>query len=885
MTALTQPADSSGILELRPTVVRASAGTGKTYQLTARMLRILLQGAAPETILATTFTRKAAGEILARVLVTLAKAGDPSDPESLAALRQQIGLPNLPASRCRTLLQDLVANVHRLRISTLDSLFSMLARALPFELGLPPAWRLTDEVEEEWLRERAINELIATAESTELRTLLAMLGGGRVVRSVARELDQVVSAAYATQRLCQSDVWNEVKPGKMPAPADVRAMIDAFRAAELPQKSLVKRLREVADLAEQSAWDELADDTLLANIDKARRSRTEVKFGRAKFPDDLNDHFDVLHAAVKSRVLTLLSAQNQATGSLLQTYESRIRLLKEAGRSLGFDDVAVRLAEHFATLLESSGKGLLEHRLDGAIDHLLLDEFQDTAPVQWSVLRPIAMRTTQPTAHGDGDTLAVDRSFFCVGDTKQAIYGFRGGVAEIFDTVSDQLDGVQTIPQNESYRSSPVILDFVTEVFQNLHRHPSASASGSPADPATYQAEAIQRFDRDFPVHVAAKTGLPGHVRLLTSTSLKDLGRDAAKADAKAACFDRAADVIQQLHGDAPERTIGVLTRSRRAAAEMMWRLDGRGLTVSQEGGNPLTDSSAVELVLSALMMIEHPGDGRWRFHVQNSPLGRELLGEDVDKLTDDEFAEFVDELREFFSDHGLVETVVLLADRVVGFCDPTDTLRLKQLTQIATSYQPIATPRLTDFVRLVRGKGVEQPKAAKIRVMTVHASKGLEFDAVVLPELDELLTRRSGGCIADTPRVDQPPTGLTRYVGQKKRSFLPSRWQRAFGRSDAAEMTEALCLMYVALTRAKQSLQLIVQPTKKSDSSSNTPASLLIHALADIADATRGDAVVYEAGDADWHRRAGTETIQQERMAPPAVQVNFRPAEARRDS
>ena len=138
---------------LPPTLVRASAGTGKTYQLTARLLRLLVQRAAPETILATTFTRKAAGEILHRVLLTLARAADDDDTIFLERLRDQVGIETLPRSLCIQLTEILLSNIHRLRICTLDSLFTQLARSFPFELGLPPTWRLTDEIEESWLRE------------------------------------------------------------------------------------------------------------------------------------------------------------------------------------------------------------------------------------------------------------------------------------------------------------------------------------------------------------------------------------------------------------------------------------------------------------------------------------------------------------------------------------------------------------------------------------------------------------------------------------------------------------------------------------------------------------------------------------------------------------
>src|SRR5690554_1506751 len=175
-----------------PTLVRASAGTGKTYQLTARLLKILLTGAPPETVLATTFTRKAAGEILTRVLVTLGQATDPEKPEALAALRQQVGLPGLPRPVCGQLFHRLLRNIHRLRICTLDSLFSQLARALPFELELPPGWRLTDDVEEIWLRQVAVGNMVDSLKPAEIESLISMLGRGDIKRNIARELITVV---------------------------------------------------------------------------------------------------------------------------------------------------------------------------------------------------------------------------------------------------------------------------------------------------------------------------------------------------------------------------------------------------------------------------------------------------------------------------------------------------------------------------------------------------------------------------------------------------------------------------------------------------------------------------------------------------------------------
>ncbi|MCG8653056.1 MAG: UvrD-helicase domain-containing protein, partial [Pirellulales bacterium] len=267
------PKGDAGTLDdqqLWPTLVRASAGTGKTYQLTARLLKILLQGAPPESILATTFTRKAAAEILERVLLSLAQAADEHNPTALDQLRQQVGIETLPRNVCLQLLNQLLRNVHRLRICTLDSLFAQLARSFPFELGLPPAWRLTDEIEEVWLKERAIDAVIGRLDQTEMTAVLSMLGKGEVKRSVARELSLVVEAAYAAQRQCDADVWRSLKAAKLPPRGDLNRAAGLMRTAEPRQARHRTKLEQLAQCMDLGDFEGLADDTLLANIAAAR---------------------------------------------------------------------------------------------------------------------------------------------------------------------------------------------------------------------------------------------------------------------------------------------------------------------------------------------------------------------------------------------------------------------------------------------------------------------------------------------------------------------------------------------------------------------------------------------------------------------------------------
>jgi ATP-dependent helicase/nuclease subunit A len=260
-----------------------------------------------------------------------------------------------------------------------------------------------------------------------------------------------------------------------------------------------------------------------------------------------------------------------------------------------------------------------------------------------------------------------------------------------------------------------------------------------------------------------------------------------------------AADRIAEWAAEAPGRSFGVLTRTNATVARLIYLLRARGVEVSQEGGNPLTDSAAVEVILSAIMLAEHPGDGRWWYHVQHSPLVRlPELQHASDAVTAGAA------IRQQIEDWGLVAAIRKLADPAATVCDASDSLRLRQLLQLAQSYESNPQPRLSDFVRLVREKRVERPQPAQVRVMTVHQAKGLEFDAVVLPELDGNLTRQARKCIARCPDPSAPPEAMLRYLGGPYWHFLPEPWQRTFGLHAAGLMTEALCLLYVALTRPR---------------------------------------------------------------------------------
>lgn len=182
---------SPGEIVLPREVVLASAGTGKTYTLSSRIIGLLAAGAPPDTLLASTFTRKAAGEILARVLSRLALAS--LDPKAAAELSSETSLSStgrVPLNRegWGGILRLLVRDLHRANVGTLDSFFVRIAGSFPGELGLPPDWAITDEPTAQRNESEALQEVLSSARPSEMVELVRMTMRGEAGRGVHKRL-------------------------------------------------------------------------------------------------------------------------------------------------------------------------------------------------------------------------------------------------------------------------------------------------------------------------------------------------------------------------------------------------------------------------------------------------------------------------------------------------------------------------------------------------------------------------------------------------------------------------------------------------------------------------------------------------------------------------
>ena len=222
-------------------VIRASAGTGKTFQLSNRFLALAVADEPFDAILATTFTRKAAGEILDRVLLRLAEAA--LDDDKRTELGRFVGR-ELDRPRCLAILQAMLRQLHRLRVSTLDSFFIQIARSFSLELGLPPGWQIVDEIVDRRLQAEAIRAVLENQSTHDTLRLMNLLGKGEVSRSVSRQISELVEGLYAIYAESPPEAWDALPRPKPLSPEQLRAALADLAEAPLPGDKRFAKARD-----------------------------------------------------------------------------------------------------------------------------------------------------------------------------------------------------------------------------------------------------------------------------------------------------------------------------------------------------------------------------------------------------------------------------------------------------------------------------------------------------------------------------------------------------------------------------------------------------------------------------------------------------------------
>lgn len=821
--------------------IRASAGSGKTYALTGRYLQLIVRGVDPRRILATTFTRKAAGEILQRVLERLSEVV--LHPDRLPELARQVDEPELTHQQVAEALEKLVRNLHSLQINTLDAYFAQVAGQFALELNLTPGWRMADAWTESRLVAEALEAALAERGGAAAAQLLRLLAKDDAPCSIAKEVEQLIRDLHERYLELGSAAWVELPQHRRLTDEAVRQALDEAMHVEISNKNIDKARNRVLPLLAAERFEHALAETVLV------RALDGGDYYKKPLPPDLAEPLRQLALHARAVCVDRLRQHGAALQALLADFDRHLRRLLAERGLLRFADVTRAVAEG-----ASVDEGTTELRLGELIEHVLLDEFQDTSLPQW---RGLGSPVQRIVSRGIG-------SLVCVGDVKQAIYGFRGGEAAIAQSLPETIPGMKSRPLATSYRSSKVVIDAVNRCFGSLETCPSLEDFR----------EAAAHWSRGFDRHEAAKD-LPGYVALCT-------GPNAAEGEKQAQVTSRfAAEEIARLAAASPGRTWGVLVSTNKAVSRLVFDLRRGGVEASEEGQSALTDSPAVAAVLAALRLADHPGDKIARFHVSHTALGEmlELRGHDDAKQA----LAASRRLRRQLLELGYGATLARLCRAIEPVCRAADRRRLGQLIEMAYAFEPEATLRPGDFVRFVESNKLDDASArAAVRVMTIHQAKGLEFDGVVLSQLEKNWRPFIPRVVWRRAQPTGPITEICPYAAKALRPFLPPAIQELHDEHERRDVRENLCKLYVAMTRARYALHLIIAPVNDHTRTVAQMAGLVRHALAPDIPAPPLT-TIYQQGDPQWMLTAPRVDPPQEPAAPSDEPIRLAPLGKRR--
>jgi ATP-dependent helicase/nuclease subunit A len=844
----------------RSTWLAANAGSGKTRVLTDRVARLLLDGAPPENILCLTYTKAAASEMQNRLFDQLGGWAMLDDAALTQALRTKgvdgpLGAERLDAAR--RLFASAIEAPGGLKIQTIHAFCAALLRRFPLEAGVPPTFTELDERGAEALHLEVLEAMAEGPDATALDALAGHLSSDESLASLARDVLSRRQAFAAPM-----DLADALRAHDLPEDFD-----DARLVAEVlsgGEADLIARIAPVMrDKGGNDARDapklEAARDSMpgadalplleaafltgagtqapfTAKVGKLPTKPTRERLDPADL-EALNGLMQRVEAA-RSRRLAQASAQRTAAlHAFAAAFLPAVATRKAARGLVDFDDLILKVRD----LLREGGVGeWVLYKLDGRIDHILVDEAQDTSPLQWEVIAALAREMTA----GSG-AREVQRTLFVVGDRKQSIYSFQGADPDAFARLRDDFDarlapsgGLAAGTLAHSFRSAPAILEAVDATF-------AAGGAGI----------------GDAPAHVAFKADLPGRVDLWPwvekESSSEDrewyVPPDAAAPDSPQVRLARAiagelsaliaaGETIPDGEGKRRPLTSGdvliLVQRRGPLFREIIRACKAEGLPIAGADRLKLTRDLGVRDLLALLAFLSLPEDDLSLAACLRSPLfgwseddlyrlaqprrgylWAALREEHADSATHSVLRDLRDHT-DFLRPYDLLERMLTAhrgRERLVARLGPDCEEAVDALLSEALVYEQADVPSLTGFVEWMRGDEAEIKREAegagtRLRVMTVHGAKGLEAPVVILPDCGVRdapqpghLLPTAGGWIAWAGATDERPAPVA----------------DAAAALQAAQMGERQRLLYVAMTRAQVWLWVCAcrQPDKRGES------------------------------------------------------------------
>jgi ATP-dependent helicase/nuclease subunit A len=847
--------------------VSANAGSGKTHVLVQRVIRLLLSGVPPEKILCITFTKAAAANMAERVFTTLGHWVTLGDDALNEAIRE-VGIAH-PGTSLRKKARELFASALEtpggLKVQTIHALCTRLLQQFPFEANVPARFTVLDDRDQNEMMERA--NLAVLLEASRDPDSVA----GRALNTAMANAADVTFKDVVREACLSRDqflAWTRAAGGAAAAATQMSAALGVEASDRIEDIE-----RDIVDgpYLKRAGWAEIAnvlDTGSKSDGDQAAQLREALSSTGTDQVEKYLEVFLTTDRTLRKAVVTKgFARDNPAVGRLFEAEVKRVWPLIEKRRAVIIRDrtdallhIATSAAENYhreklerglldyddlidktLAMLEKVSAGWVHYKLDRGVDHVLIDEAQDTSPRQWDIVEHLIAEFTSGAGARDG----VVRTMFAVGDEKQSIFSFQGADPHEFDRRRKALQKrfeeaelkFDRIPFNTSFRSGPAILQSVDYVFRDeaifrsIHAENAYPVHESLADAGPGLIDLWELAEHDDKQEIEGWRA-PFDGVSVTSPEVKLAKRIQAEIKSliqSGTMTGRAGDRRRLSYGD-----VLVLVRRRGNLFDaVIQALKHAGIPVAGADRLKLTEHIAIIDLMHLADALLLPQDDLALAVALKSPLFG-LDDDDLFKLARDRKGF----LREQLNAHAAADAKIERARARLEQCerrflqetpfafyawllggDGGRARILKRLgheandaldefLELALSYERKAPASLQGFMAWLRTADLEVKRDMEIsrdevRVMTVHGAKGLEAPVVFLADtttspqdtqrlrLIRLPDGKGGEVMVWAVRKNEDPPA----VGQARQAML-----------DEIE-DEYRRLLYVAMTRAADRL------------------------------------------------------------------------------
>ncbi len=877
------------------TWLTANAGSGKTRVLTDRVARLLLEDVSPQNILCLTYTKAAAAEMQNRLFKRLgawAMMPDAALQQELQTLGVERQIDRTQRDQARTLFARAIETPGGLKIQTIHSFCAGILRRFPLEAQVSPQFREMEDRDAELLRAEVVDAMVQGPDADVVHGLLAHFTGddlGKFTAEIAKHADafgddfdaaslratldlpEGLTVDHFCDEVCDRDLLRQLADacvGGSTNDQKLAAALNALLSANPGPDQVLEQLEKLF-LTGSSAKSPFT----------AKIGALPTKGTREANPDLIAD-LDVLMGRIEDirplRLALLAYDRTAALYAFATRFVPAYAARKLAMGALDFDDL-IRKAK--ALLTDPLVAQWVLFRLDGGIDHILVDEAQDTSPTQWAVIEQL----TQEFATGEGAQPDRSRTIFVVGDKKQSIYSFQGADPAAFDQMQAH------------FKATHRAIDKPFEVTSLDHSFRSSQAILSVVD-ATFTGPRAEGMD-DRLTHIAFKEAMPGRVDLWPVVEKSD-GEDdrlwyepvdlPSAKDHTVMMAQRVADQITHMikHDTIPVEDGQSDTYNRRPItegdflilvqrrselfAEIIRACKTAGLNIAGADRLRVGAELAVKDLTALLNFLALPEDDLSLAAALRSPLFGwseqdlfTLAHHRPDKsflwtaLRGSEHADtlaVIADLRnraDFLRPYDLIERILTRHDgrrKLLARLGPEAEDGIDALLSQALAYESTGVPSLTGFLVWMQTDDLEikrqmDSQGDRIRVMTVHGAKGLEAPIVILPDTAK---RKNEVKQELLPGLDH----LIWKTAKDNAAPIVANLREAVAEKQARERMR---LLYVAMTRAEK--WLIVGAAGDVGTGDESWYNIVADGMAqrDETDATHGALAVRRVATGDW--------------------------------